>query len=48
MVFAPQRYVLIHFAKNKADIGTDAPLMLAEVIVNPSATAKLLGVVVAR
>jgi ribonuclease HI/exonuclease III len=43
-VFAPQKYVLIHFTKNKTDRDEGASLILPGVTVQPSATAKLLGV----
>lgn len=44
-VFAPHKYVLIHFAKNRADTEAEAPLVLPEVTIQPSPAAKLLGVV---
>jgi ribonuclease HI len=43
--FAPQKYGLIHFARNKADTEVDLPLVLTNATVQPSSTAKLLGMI---
>ena len=44
-VFAPQKYEMIHFAKGKKDLELEAPLDLPTAKVQPSKTARLLGVV---
>jgi hypothetical protein len=43
--FAPQKYELIHFAKNKADAEVDPPLVLTSVTIQPRSKAKLLGMI---
>lgn len=44
-VFAPQKYEMVHFAKGKKDLEPEAPLDLPTARVQPSKTARLLGVI---